>query len=68
MNKIYGSLIFFFYFVKYPLVIFLPIFYFYLDGQNNWILNILALISILLILKDWFFPENKCDCKPKNKR
>ena len=68
MNKIYGSLIFFFYFVKYPLVIFLPIFYFYLDGQNNWILNILAFISILLILKDWFFPENKCDCKPKNKR
>ena len=35
MNKIYGSLIFFFYFIKYPLIIFLPVFYFYLDAQKN---------------------------------
>ena len=68
MNKIYGSLIFFFYFVKYPLVILLPVFYFYLDGTNNWILNILYFISCLLIIKDWFFPDEKCDCKPRHKR
>ena len=68
MNKLYGSLIFFFYFVKYPLVIFLPVFYFYLDAQNNWILNILWFISAILILKDWFFKDNTCECKPKNKR
>lgn len=67
MNKIYGALIFFFYFVKFPLVIFLPVFYFYLEGQNNWILNILFFISIILIFKDWFFPHEK-KCKPKNKR
>lgn len=67
MNKIYGTLIFFFYFIKYPLVIFLPIFYFYLNGVNNWILNILWAICIILIIKDWFFYQSKCTCKPKNK-
>ncbi len=68
MNKIYGSLIFFFYFLKYPIVIGLPVFYLYLEMQNNWVLNILFFISILLILKDWFFPHENCGCKPKNKR
>lgn len=68
MNKLFGTCIFFFYFVKYPIVIGLPIFYLYLDAQNNWILNILWIISFILILKDWFFPHEKCDCKPKNKR
>jgi len=67
MNKVYGSFIFFFYFIKYPLVIGLPISYFYLDMQNNWILDILWFISSLLIINDWFFYQSKCDCKPKNK-
>lgn len=67
MNKIYGSLIFFFYFVKYPLVIFLPVYYFYLELPNNNILNILFCICVVLIFKDWFFPHEGCDCKPKNK-
>ncbi len=68
MNKIYGSLIFFFYFVKYPLIIFLPVFYFYLGAQNNWVLNIFYFISACLIIKDWFFPNENCNCKPRNKR
>lgn len=67
MNKLYGSFIFFFYFFKYPIVLGLPILYFYLEVPNNWILNILAFISSLLIIKDWFFPHAKCGCKPKNK-
>ena len=62
MKVIYGTFIFFFYFVKYPIVIFLPIAYGYLDYPNNIVMNILAFISLLLIVKDWFFPHEK----PKN--
>lgn len=67
MNKLYGSLIFFFYFVKYPLVLGLPVLYFYLGVPNNWILNLLAFISSLLIIKDFFFPHENKECKPKKK-
>jgi hypothetical protein len=59
LKTIYGTLIFFFYFVKYPIVIFLPIAYLKLDYPNNNIMNILAFISALLIVKDWFFPHEK---------
>ncbi len=62
MKTIYGTLIFFFYFVKYPIVIFLPIAYTKLDYPNSVVMNILAFISICLIIKDWFFPHKK----PKN--
>ena len=62
MAKLYGTLIFFFYFIKYPIVVYLPISYLYLDLVNNNIMNILAFISSLLIIKDWFFPLEK----PKN--
>ena len=59
MKTIYGTLIFFFYFIKYPIVIFLPIAYLKLGYSNNIILDILAFISLLLIVKDWFFPHEK---------
>ncbi|HIP13547.1 MAG TPA: hypothetical protein EYG97_01325 [Arcobacter sp.] len=59
MKIIYGTLIFFFYFIKYPTVIFLPIAYLYLDYPNNYPMDILAFISALLIIKDWFFPHEK---------
>lgn len=59
MKTIYGTLIFFFYFVKYPIVIFLPIAYLQLDYPNNNIMNILTFISVSLIVKDWFFPHEK---------
>ena len=62
MNKIYGTLIFFFYFIKYPILIYLAIIYLYLDFPSNYILNILGFISINLIIKDWFFPHEKI-CK-----
>jgi hypothetical protein len=41
------------------MVIFLPIAYFQLGYSNNNIMNILAFISALLIVKDWFFPHEK---------
>ncbi|PLY08550.1 MAG: hypothetical protein C0626_11880 [Arcobacter sp.] len=53
MNKIYGSFIFFFYFVKYPIVIYLTVSYFYLNFPQNIVMHILGVISIILILKDW---------------
>ncbi|MCJ8327312.1 MAG: hypothetical protein MJK08_09460 [Campylobacterales bacterium] len=65
MNKLYGTIIFFFYFIKYPLVIFLPILYLYLDYPNDIILNILYFISFALIIKDIFFPLDTCTLKNK---
>ena len=59
MNTIYGSLIFFFYFIKYPIIIFLPIAYLQLDYSNSLTMNILAFISVCLIIKDLFFPHEK---------
>ena len=59
MKKLYGSLIFFFYFTKYPIAIFLPIGYLYLGYKNNIVMNVLWVISVVLILKDWFFPHDK---------
>ena len=64
MNKIYGTLIFFFYFVKYPIIIYLAI-SFYLDINNSIVMYLLGFISIILILKDLFFPLNKL-CGDKN--
>jgi len=61
MNKLYGTLIFFFYFIKYPVVIFLPVGYFYLDYPNNIIMNVLWVICFILILKDWFYGYDKSD-------
>jgi len=69
MKVIYGTLIFFFYFIKYPIVLFLPIAYMKLDYANNNIMNVLAFISICLIIKDWFFPHEKPkNCKGIQKR
>lgn len=59
MNKLYGSFIFFFYFVKYPIVIGLPIAYALLEYPNNMIMNIIWLICSILILKDWFMPKKQ---------
>ena len=61
MKKIYGSLIFFFYFIKYPVIIYLLVNYFYLELENSLIINILGVISIILILKDLLFPYKKSD-------
>ena len=67
MKVLYGTCIFFFYFVKYPIVLGLPLLYFYFDYDNNIFMNILWSMSFILILKDWFFPHDKCECKPKKR-
>ena len=53
MKELYGSLMIFFYFIKYPIVIYFAINYFYLQLESNFIMDSLVLISIALIVKDW---------------
>ncbi|MCT7497859.1 hypothetical protein [Aliarcobacter cryaerophilus] len=51
MNKLYGSLIFFFYFFKYPIVIYV-LFCYYKDIEVPLVMDILGVISLFLIIKD----------------
>jgi hypothetical protein len=55
VNKIYGSLIIFFYFIKYPVISYLIVNYFYMKLPTNIIINIIGLISFFLIIKDVIF-------------
>jgi len=67
VNKLYGSLIMFFYFVKYPVVILLPIIYLGFDYPPNIILDSLWIISAILIFKDRLYPQPKaCYMKKSN--
>ena len=51
MKELYGSAIMFFYFLKWPIVIGLPLLY--VQGlQNNLIMNVLWLFCLALIIKD----------------
>ncbi|NPA50966.1 MAG: hypothetical protein GXO02_04990 [Epsilonproteobacteria bacterium] len=65
LKDLYGSGIIFFYYFKYPIVIGLPILYFYLDYPNNWILDIIWLWSLILIIKDlvykFILKKSYCD-------
>jgi hypothetical protein len=64
MNVLYGALIMFFYFIKYPLVVYLGLHHFYLELEPNIILDILGIISIILIAKDFIYPHQKPeDCR-----
>ena len=51
MKDLYGSGILFFYFLKWPIIAGIPLLY-WQGLNNNWILNIVWLISLLLIIKD----------------
>ena len=66
MSKLYGSLIMFFYFIKYPVVILLPVLYLVLDYPANIILDSLWIISAILILKDRLYSQPKECCMKKN--
>jgi len=59
MNKLYGSIIIFFYFLKYPVVVFVPVAYLILDFPYMVFLDVIWIISFLLILKDILFPQKK---------
>ncbi len=54
LKKLYGAGIIFFYYIKYPIVIGLPILYYGLDYNHNKIMDILWIYSFILIIKDFF--------------
>ena len=54
MRELYGVSILFFYFLKWPIFILLPILYF--NGlNNNWIIDIIWILCFILIIKDSFY-------------
>ena len=53
LRELYGVGIIFFYFLKWPVLIGLPLMYTQLNYQNNPILNILWLLCLVLILQDF---------------
>jgi len=55
LKDIYGVGIIFFYYMKWLIVIGLPLLYFGLDYKSNTIMNILWVYSFLLILKDFIY-------------
>ncbi len=56
-RELYGAGIIFFYYIKYPIVIGLPILYYGLDYSHNKIMDILWIYSFLLIIKDFFIKK-----------
>ena len=54
LRHIYGAGIIFFYYVKWPILIGLPILYYVLDYSNNEILNLLWFWSLVLAIKDFY--------------
>jgi hypothetical protein len=55
LNDIYGVGIIFFYYVKWLIVLGLPLLYFGLDYQSNIIMNLLWFYSMGLIIKDFVY-------------
>ncbi len=53
LKQLYGTGIIFFYYIKYPIVIGLPILYYGLDYSHNRVMDILWVYSLLLIVKDF---------------
>ncbi len=53
LRHLYGAGILFFYYAKWPMVLGLPFLYYYLDYPQNIFLDILWVISLLLIIKDF---------------
>ena len=57
LKELYGAGIIFFYYIKYPIVIGLPILYYGLDYHHNKIMDILWIYSLILIIKDFFIKK-----------
>ena len=53
LRHIYGAGILFFYYMKWPIVLGLPVLYFYLDYPRYWVLDLLWIYSLGLIVKDF---------------
>ena len=56
-RELYGAGIIFFYYIKYPVVIGLPILYYGLDYNHNKIMDILWIYSLILIIKDFIIKK-----------
>ena len=54
-REIYGVGILFFYYMKWLIVLGLPLLYFGLDYKSNMVMNILWVISLGLIVKDFIY-------------
>jgi len=74
LKDLYGAGILFFYYVKWFIVIGLPILYYVLDYKRNYILDILWIWCIILIIKDFIYKfilkKSYCDsdkCSHKGK-
>jgi len=52
IRELYGAFILFFYFLKWPIFVGVPLLY-YQGLNSNWIVNIVWLACLLLIIKDF---------------
>lgn len=55
LKDVYGTGILFFYYMKWLIVVGLPLLYFELDYTSNIIMNLLWIFSFGLIIKDFIF-------------
>jgi len=55
LKELYGVGIIFFYYIKWPILIGLPLLYFGLDYKSNLVMNILWGYCFVLVLKDFIY-------------
>ncbi len=55
LRHLYGTSILFFYYAKWFIFLGLPWLYFGLDYKDNWILDIIWVICLILIIKDFIY-------------
>ena len=55
IKELYGVGIIFFYYIKWPILIGLPILYFGLDYKSNLVMNLLWWYCFILALKDFIY-------------
>ncbi len=55
LREMYGVGILFFYYMKWLVLLGLPILYFGLDYKSNTIMNILWIFSLALVIKDFIY-------------
>jgi len=74
LKGLYGGAILFFYYVKWFIALGLPVLYFVLDYKRNIIMDIIWILCIILIIKDFVYKfilkKSYCDssnCSSKDK-
>jgi len=70
VKELYGVAIIFFYYIKWPFVLGLPVLYFYLDYPRKWVLDIIWIWCLILIIKDFVyrFILKKSHCEAARQR